>query len=239
MHTLFHAEMTGKFNPKIALLGSGMIGGTLGLIAGLKKFSSNIIALDIADGLPQGKALDLSQAFAAEGIACPVGGSSDMKEGLKDADVVIVTAGFPRKEGMSRDDLVQKNAMVISGVAEAIKASCPNAFVVCITNPLDVMVALLKKVSGLPGNRVVGMAGILDASRFKFFLADRLGVSPRDVSTLVMGGHGDEMVPLQGYTSISGVPLNAFVQMGQISQQEVDEIIQRTRVVSAITVSCV
>lgn len=222
-----------NFNPKIALLGSGMIGGTLGLLAGLKKLSSNIVMLDVVDGMPMGKALDMSQAMTAEGVSCHYSGCSDISktsEGLKGADVVIVTAGFPRKDGMSRDDLLSKNAQVITNVAEAIKSQCPSAFVVCITNPLDVMVSLLQKVSGLPPSRVVGMAGILDSSRFRYFLADALKVSPRDVSTMVLGGHGDDMVPLKSFTSVNGIPLSSIIKMGWITEEKVDQIVQRTRV---------
>lgn len=221
-----------KFNPKIALLGAGQIGGTLALLAGLKKLSSNIVLLDVVKDMPFGKALDLSQAFTAENHSINVGASNDLSdssEALKDADVVIVTAGFPRLPGMSREDLLSKNAEVIASVGRSIKAQCPNAFVVCITNPLDVMVSVLQKASGLPTSRVVGMAGILDSSRFRYFLAEELKISPRDVQTMVLGGHGDEMVPLKTYTSVSGVPISTLIQMGYITEQRLDEIVKRTR----------
>lgn len=225
--------MTKTFNPKIALVGSGQIGGTLALLAGLKGLSSNIVMLDVVEDMPFGKALDLSQAFTADGRNVSVRASNDLSassEGLDGADVVIVTAGVPRKPGMSRDDLLGINSKIISGVGAALKAKCPEAFVICITNPLDVMVSLLQKASGLPAERVVGMAGILDSSRFRYFLADALKVAPQDVHTMVLGGHGDDMVPLKSYTSISGIPLRTLIEMGEISEEKVDEIIQRTRV---------
>ncbi|MDN5249706.1 MAG: malate dehydrogenase [Alphaproteobacteria bacterium] len=221
-----------QFNPKIALVGSGQIGGMLALLAGLKKLSNNIVLLDVIDGVPQGKALDTAQAFACEGLTCKTCGSADLSassEGLKDADVVIVTAGFPRKPGMSRDELLLKNASVIGNVGLAVKSQCPGAFVVCITNPLDAMVAKLQETSGLPAKRVVGMAGILDTSRFRTFLGEALGVSPRDVHSMVLGGHGDAMVPLVECTSIAGIPLQKLIETNVISQSKVDEIVQRTR----------
>eukprot|EP01053_Blabericola_migrator_P006420 Blabericola_migrator_1__6419@NODE_3237_length_1923_cov_351_242996_g2028_i0_p1_GENE_NODE_3237_length_1923_cov_351_242996_g2028_i0NODE_3237_length_1923_cov_351_242996_g2028_i0_p1_ORF_typecomplete_len328_score64_44Ldh_1_C/PF02866_18/8_9e42Ldh_1_N/PF00056_23/1_7e40Ldh_1_N/PF00056_23/6_5e03Glyco_hydro_4/PF02056_16/0_02Glyco_hydro_4/PF02056_16/0_00067UDPG_MGDP_dh_N/PF03721_14/0_014AlaDh_PNT_C/PF01262_21/0_069Glyco_hydro_3_C/PF01915_22/0_26Glyco_hydro_3_C/PF01915_22/1_9e03_NODE_3237_length_1923_cov_351 len=224
--------MSNSFNPKIALVGAGQIGGMLAVLSGLKKLSSNIVLLDVVPDMPKGKALDLSQAMAAEGISVAVDASSDLSEGspaLKDSDIVIVTAGFPRKPGMSRDDLLLKNAEVVSNVGRAIGTQCPNAFVVCITNPLDVMVGVLQKASGLPPHRVVGMAGILDTSRFRYFLAQELGVSTRDIQAMVLGGHGDDMVPLRNYTSVAGVPLMTLIKMGRISEARVAEIVQRTR----------
>lgn len=220
------------FNPKIALLGSGQIGGTLALLAGLKGFSNNVVMLDVVEGMPMGKALDLNHAFAAETKSVKLASSNDLSEGssgLDHADIVVVTAGFPRKPGMSRDDLLAKNAEVIQGVGRAIKARCPDAFVVCITNPLDVMVSVLQKASGLPPNRVVGMGGVLDSCRFCFFLAEELSVSSRDVQTMVLGGHGDDMVPLIGYTSVAGIPLSTIIKMGIVSNEKVQEIVQRTR----------
>lgn len=220
------------FVPKIALVGSGMIGGTVALLSGLKDLSTDIRFLDVVDGMPSGKALDLSQALTCENISAECSGHTGIGEGsaaLKDADVVIVTAGFPRKPGMSRDDLLSKNAEVITDVGQALKAQCPNAFVICITNPLDVMVALLQKVSGIPANRVVGMAGLLDSSRFRSFLADAMKVSVRDVQAMVMGGHGDDMVPVISATSVAGVPLSTWIKMGTLSQKEVDQIVARTR----------
>eukprot|EP01057_Protomagalhaensia_wolfi_P001739 Protomagalhaensia_wolfi_Nauph_80__1738@NODE_2081_length_1221_cov_6903_665821_g1626_i0_p1_GENE_NODE_2081_length_1221_cov_6903_665821_g1626_i0NODE_2081_length_1221_cov_6903_665821_g1626_i0_p1_ORF_typecomplete_len194_score58_89Ldh_1_N/PF00056_23/6_4e30Ldh_1_C/PF02866_18/1_2e12Glyco_hydro_4/PF02056_16/0_12Glyco_hydro_4/PF02056_16/0_00021Glyco_hydro_3_C/PF01915_22/0_0076NAD_binding_10/PF13460_6/0_0099Epimerase/PF01370_21/0_0143Beta_HSD/PF01073_19/0_016UDPG_MGDP_dh_N/PF03721_14/0_053UDPG_MGDP_dh_N/PF0 len=190
--------------------------------------------------MPKGKALDLSQAMATEFTSVNIEASNDLSENseaLKGADVVIVTAGFPRKPGMSRDDLLTKNAEVIANVGKAIKAQCPNAFVICITNPLDVMVGVLKEACGLPASHVVGMAGILDSSRFRYFLSQELGVSAKDIQTLVLGGHGDEMVPLKNYTSVSGVPLKTLIQMGRISEERVDEIIKRTRTVRRVEAS--
>lgn len=224
--------MSKQFNPKIVMIGSGQIGGMLALLSGLKRLSSNIVMLDVIDGVPQGKSLDTAQAFACEGVTCQVAGSADLSaksEGLHDADVVIVTAGFPRKPGMSREELLLKNAEVISNVGVAIKTQCPGAFVVCITNPLDAMVAKLQEVSGLPAQRVVGMAGILDTSRFRHFLGEALGVSPRDINSLVLGGHGDAMVPLVECTSVAGVPLTKLIESKMISQAKVDEVVQRTR----------
>ncbi|EZG87449.1 malate dehydrogenase [Gregarina niphandrodes] len=224
--------MATRFSPKIALVGSGMIGGTVGLLSGLSSLSNNIVFLDVVEGMPAGKALDLAQATTCQDIQCTSTGCSDLSEnseGLKDADIVIVTAGFPRKPGMSRDDLLSKNAEVISNVGRAIGKQCPKAFVICITNPLDVMVSLLQKVSGLPTNRVVGMAGLLDSSRFRYFLAEALKVSVKDVHTMVLGGHGDAMVPVLSATSVNGIPLFTIIEMGMITQKQVDDIVERTR----------
>eukprot|EP01055_Gregarina_sp_Pseudo9_P005086 Gregarina_sp_Pseudo_9__5085@NODE_534_length_2619_cov_129_950388_g504_i0_p2_GENE_NODE_534_length_2619_cov_129_950388_g504_i0NODE_534_length_2619_cov_129_950388_g504_i0_p2_ORF_typecomplete_len343_score86_86Ldh_1_C/PF02866_18/9_1e42Ldh_1_N/PF00056_23/1_1e40Glyco_hydro_4/PF02056_16/0_12Glyco_hydro_4/PF02056_16/0_00014UDPG_MGDP_dh_N/PF03721_14/0_0005Glyco_hydro_3_C/PF01915_22/0_00183HCDH_N/PF02737_18/0_0193HCDH_N/PF02737_18/1e04AlaDh_PNT_C/PF01262_21/0_031PTS_IIB/PF02302_17/0_069PTS_IIB/PF02302_17/5_ len=221
-----------NFNPKIALVGSGQIGGTIALLTGLKKLSSNVVMLDVVPDMPFGKALDLSQAFAAENISVNVTASNDLSESseaLKDADVVIVTAGFPRKPGMSRDDLLLRNAEVISGVGRALKAQCPNAFVICITNPLDVMVSVLQAAAGFPPNRVVGMAGILDTSRYRYFLAQELKVSPRDIQCMVLGSHGDEMVPLKNFTAVGGIPIKTMIELGRITEARIDEIVQRTK----------
>lgn len=212
---------------KIALIGAGNIGGTLALLAGLKELG-DIVLFDIAEGIPQGKALDIAQASAIEGFDAKVTGANDYAD-LAGADVVIVTAGVARKPGMSRDDLVGINTKVMTQVGEGIKANCPNAFVICITNPLDVMVMAFQKFSGLPSNKVVGMAGILDSSRFKLFLSLELNVPVREIEAMVMGGHGDTMVPMPRFTKISGKPLLDLVKDGKISSERVEEINQRTR----------
>lgn len=212
---------------KIALVGSGNIGGTLAHLISLQDLA-DVVLIDIAEGIPQGKALDLSQAAAVEGITTSVSGHNDYAA-LKGADVVIVTAGIPRKPGMSRDDLLSINAQIITMVAQNIREHCPHAFVIVITNPLDVMVWLMQQVSGLPHNKVVGMAGILDSGRFRHFLGEALGVSVRDIQCFVLGGHGDSMVPLPRYTSVGGIPLPELIKQGWISQKTVDDIIERTR----------
>lgn len=216
-----------KNRPKIALAGSGMIGSTLAHLCTLKELG-DVVLFDVVQGMPQGKALDLCQSTTVEGSDCKVTGANDFSA-FKDADVVIVTAGVPRKPGMSRDDLLKINSNIIRSVADGIKTHCPNAFVICITNPLDAMVQLLQKESGLPTNKVVGMAGVLDAGRLRWFLADRLGVSVEDVQALVMGGHGDTMVPLPRYTTVAGINLPDLVAMGMISQAEVDSMVTRTQ----------
>jgi len=213
--------------PKISLIGSGMIGATLAHLIGMKELG-DVVMFDVLEGMPQGKALDLSQLAPVEGINCKYVGTNDYSQ-IKGSDCVIVTAGVPRKPGMSRDDLLAINAKIIRQVAEAIKNNCPNAFVICITNPLDAMVGLLQQESGLPANKVCGMAGVLDASRFRSFLAERLNVSVEDVHALVMGGHGDTMVPLPRFTTVAGVPLPELVKMGWISQDELDKMVNRTR----------
>lgn len=212
---------------KIALVGSGMIGGTLAHLIELKNLG-DVVLFDIAEGLPQGKALDISQSSAVDGNDVNLKGSNDYAD-LKDSDVVIVTAGVPRKPGMSRDDLLAINTSITKTVGENIKQYCPNAFVIVITNPLDAMVWVMQKVSGLPANKVVGMAGVLDSSRFAFFLAEALNVSISDINAFVLGGHGDTMVPIENYTTISGIPLPEFVKMGWITQDALDKIVQRTR----------
>lgn len=214
--------------PKIALVGAGNIGGTLALLAGLKDLG-DIILLDIMEGTPQGKALDIAQSMAICGIDSLYTGTNTFEEGLQDADVVIVTAGIPRKPGMSRDDLLLINANTIKNVGTHIKKTAPQAFVIVITNPLDAMVWVMQQATAFPPNRIVGMAGILDSARFKHFLAQELKVSIKDISTLVLGGHGDSMVPLLRYTAISGVPIQEFIKMNLITQQRLDEIIHRTR----------
>ncbi|CEM30509.1 unnamed protein product [Vitrella brassicaformis CCMP3155] len=213
--------------PKIALVGSGAIGATLAHISGIKELG-DVVLFDIVEGMPQGKALDLSQLSPVEGFDTKYTGTQDYSA-MKDADVVIVTAGVPRKPGMSRDDLLAINAKIIREVATNIKTFCPNAFVICITNPLDAMVQLLQSASGLPTNKVCGMAGVLDASRFRYFIAEKLNVSVEDVSALVMGGHGDTMVPLVRYTTVAGIPLPDLVSMGWLTQEDIDKLVERTR----------
>ena len=212
---------------KIALVGAGQIGGTLALLAGLKDLG-DIVLVDIAEGVPQGKALDLAQAAPVEGFDCAYGGSNGY-EVLDGADVVIVTAGVPRKPGMSRDDLIGINTGVIKSVGENIKKYAPKAFVIVITNPLDVMVGIMQEVTGLPHAKVVGMAGVLDSARFRCFLADEFKVSVEDVTAFVLGGHGDTMVPLTRYSTVAGIPLPDLVKMGWTTQDRLDKIVQRTR----------
>lgn len=212
---------------KIALIGAGQIGGTLAHLAALKDLG-DVVLFDIADGVPQGKALDLSQSGAVEGFNVNIKGTSEYKD-IAGADVVIVTAGVPRKPGMSRDDLLEINLKVMEQVGAGLAKYAPDAFVICITNPLDAMVWALQRFSGLPTNRVVGMAGVLDSSRFSHFIADELNVSIEDVTTFVLGGHGDTMVPLARYSTVAGVPLTDLVKMGWLSKERLEEIIQRTR----------
>jgi malate dehydrogenase len=212
---------------KIALIGGGMIGGTLAHLIGLKELGDAII-FDIAEGLPQGKALDIAQSGSVEGFDCRFKGSNAYAD-IEGADVCIVTAGVPRKPGMSRDDLIGINIKVMEQVGAGIKKYAPNAFVICITNPLDAMVWALQKASGLPRNMVVGMAGVLDTARFRYFLASELGISVEDVSAFVLGGHGDDMVPLVRYSTIAGIPLPDVVRMGWMRQERLDEIVDRTR----------
>src|SRR6195952_4301448 len=212
---------------KIALIGAGQIGGTLALLAGLKDLG-DVVLFDIVDGVPQGKALDIAEAAPVEGFDATYAGASDYSA-IKGADVVIVTAGVPRKPGMSRDDLIGINLKVMQAVGEGIKTYAPDAFVICITNPLDAMVWALQKFSGLPTNKIVGMAGVLDSARFRHFLAEELGVSVQDVSAFVLGGHGDTMVPLPRYSTVAGVPLTDLVKMGWLNKDKLDAIIQRTR----------
>jgi malate dehydrogenase len=212
---------------KIALIGAGMIGGTLAHLAA-KKEMGDIVLFDIAEGIPQGKALDLSQCGPVEGFDAAITGTNDYAD-IAGADVVIVTAGVPRKPGMSRDDLLGINLSVMKAVGEGIKNHCPDAFVICITNPLDAMVWALREFSGLPHNKVVGMAGVLDSARFATFLAWEFGVSVRDVNAFVLGGHGDTMVPVASYTTISGIPVGDLVKAGKSSKEAMDAIIQRTR----------
>ncbi len=212
---------------KIALIGAGQIGGTLALLAGLKELG-DVMLCDVVEGVPQGKALDLVQASPIEGFDAKIAGSNDYAA-LKGADVIIVTAGVPRKPGMSRDDLIGINAKIVSQVGAAIKANAPEAFVICITNPLDVMVMVMRDATGLPHHRVVGMAGVLDSARFRYFLAEEFQVSVEDVTAFVLGGHGDSMVPLVRYSTVAGIPLPDLVKMGWTTQERLDKIVQRTR----------
>jgi malate dehydrogenase len=212
---------------KIALIGAGQIGGTLALLIGLKHLG-DVVLCDIVEGVPQGKALDIAEASPVEGFDARVSGSNDYSA-IAGADVVIVTAGVPRKPGMSRDDLIGINAKVVAQVGENIKKHCPNAFVITITNPLDVMVWVMRQATGLPAERVVGMAGVLDSARFRYFLAEEFGVSVEDVTAFVLGGHGDGMVPLVRYSTVAGIPLPDLVKMGWTTQERLDKIVQRTR----------
>jgi malate dehydrogenase len=213
--------------PKIALIGAGQIGGTLAHLAALKELG-DVILFDIAEGTPQGKALDIAQSGPIEGFDATLKGANSYAD-IAGADVCIVTAGVPRKPGMSRDDLLGINLKVMKSVGEGLKAHAPKAFVICITNPLDAMVWALREFSGLPHHMVVGMAGVLDAGRFRHFLATEFNVSLRDVTAFVLGGHGDTMVPLARYSTVAGIPLPDLVKMGWTTQDKLDAIIQRTR----------
>src|ERR1700751_5188254 len=212
---------------KIALVGAGHVGGTIALLAGLKELG-DITLVDVIEGVPQGKALDIVQGSTIEGYDAAIKGSNDYAD-IAGADVVIVTAGIPRKPGMSRDDLIETNAKIVATVGAAIKKYCPQAFVITITNPLDVMVWVMREACGLPAHRVVGMAGVLDSARFRYFLAEELGVSVEDVSAFVLGGHGDTMVPLPRYSTVAGIPLPDLVKMGWTTQAKIDAIVERTR----------
>ena len=212
---------------KIGLIGSGNIGGILGLLTGLEALG-DVVFFDISDGVAKGKGIDIEALAPVMSLNFGVSGGSDPSL-LSDCDVVIITAGVPRKPGMSRDDLVGVNAKVVKSIAQNVATYCPNAFVICITNPLDVMVGLFQKESGLPSNMVVGMAGVLDSARFRAFLADALGVAPSAVHAFVLGGHGDSMVPVVKYANVGGIPLTEIVEMGWLSQAKLDEIIERTR----------
>ena len=212
---------------KIALIGSGMIGGTLAHLIGLKELG-DVVMFDIAEGIPQGKGLDIAQSTPVEGVDARYQGANDYSA-IKDADVCIVTAGVPRKPGMSRDDLLGINLKVMEQVGAGIKKYAPKAFVICITNPLDAMVWALQKFSGLPKSHVVGMAGVLDSARFRHFLAEEFKVSVEDVSAMTLGGHGDDMVPMVRYSTVAGIPLPDLVKMGWTSQDKLDAIVERTR----------
>jgi malate dehydrogenase len=212
---------------RIALIGAGQIGGTLALLIGMKQLG-DVVLFDIVEGVPQGKALDIVQGSSIEDYDASIIGTNDYAA-IYGADVVIVTAGVPRKPGMSRDDLIGINTKVMAQVGAAIKEHCPDAFVIAITNPLDVMVWVLREACGLPHHHVVGMAGVLDSARFRYFLAAELGVSVEDVTAFVLGGHGDTMVPLVHYSTVAGIPLPDIVKMGWTTQAKIDAIVQRTR----------
>ena len=212
---------------KIALIGAGNIGGTLAHLVGLKELG-DVVLFDIVEGIPQGKALDIAQSTPVEGVGAGFLGTNDYKD-IEGADVVIVTAGVPRKPGMSRDDLIGINVKVMKAVGEGIKTYCPNAFVICITNPLDVMVWALREYTGQPHNKVVGMAGVLDSARFRYFLSEEFNVAVEDVTAFVLGGHGDTMVPLVRYSAVGGIPLPDLIRMGWTTQERLDSIVQRTR----------
>jgi malate dehydrogenase len=213
--------------PRIALIGAGQIGGTLAHLAAIKELG-DIILFDIAEGIPQGKALDIAESGPAEGFDAALKGTNDYAD-IAGADVCIVTAGVPRKPGMSRDDLLGINLKVMKAVGDGIRAHAPDAFVICITNPLDAMVWALREFSGLPHAKVCGMAGVLDSARFRHFLSLEFGVSMRDVTAFVLGGHGDTMVPLVRYSTVAGIPLPDLVKMGWTTQERLDAIVQRTR----------
>jgi malate dehydrogenase len=212
---------------KISLIGAGNIGGTLAHLAAIKKLG-DINLIDVVEGMPQGKALDLSQSSAVEGFTSKISGTNDFSQ-MKNSDVIIITAGLPRQPGMSRDDLLETNGKIIKKIGLDIKKYSPKAFVICITNPLDAMVYVLQKYSKLPKNMCVGMAGILDSSRMKFFLSEALNVSINDVETFVLGGHGDDMVPLVNYTTIGGIPLMEYIKLKKILISKIQKIVNRTR----------
>ncbi len=212
---------------KIALIGSGQIGGTLAHLVGLKELG-DVVLFDIAEGVPQGKGLDIAESSPVDGFDAAYKGANSYEE-IKGADVIIVTAGVPRKPGMSRDDLLGINLKVMDQVGQGIRQYAPDAFVICITNPLDAMVWALQKASGLPKHKVVGMAGVLDSARFRYFLSEELGVSVKDVHAMTLGGHGDDMVPLVRYATVGGVPLPELVKMGWLKQDRLDAIVERTR----------
>ena len=213
---------------KISLIGAGQIGGTLAHLIGTKELVNEVVLFDVSSGIAKGKALDIAQSSSVDGFNVKFSGTDNYKD-IKDSDVIIITAGVPRKPGMSRDDLLGINLKIIKQVAEGVKQNAPNAFVICITNPLDVMVMAFQKFSSLPANKVVGMAGILDSSRFKLFLSLELNVPVKEIEAMVMGGHGDTMVPMPRFTKVSGRPLLDLVKDGKISQERLEEINQRTR----------
>ena len=215
-------------NKKISLIGAGQIGGTLAHLIGTKELVDEVVLFDVASGLAKGKALDIAQSSSVDGFNVKFSGTDDYKD-IQDSDVIIITAGVPRKPGMSRDDLLGINLKIIKQVANGIKENAPNAFIICITNPLDVMVMALQKFSGLPANKIVGMAGILDSSRFKLFLSLELNVPVKEIDSMVMGGHGDTMVPMPRFTKVSGKPLLDLVKEGKITKERLEEINQRTR----------
>ena len=213
---------------KISLIGAGQIGGTLAHLLGLKEVASEVVLFDVAAGIAKGKALDIAQSSSVDGFNVKFLGTDNYKD-IKNSDVIIITAGVPRKPGMSRDDLLGINLKIMKQVAEGIKSNCPDAFVICITNPLDVMVMAFQSYSNLPKNKVVGMAGILDSSRYKLFLSEELNVPVKQIDALVMGGHGDTMVPLPGFTKINGTKLLDLIEDGKVSKERIEQINQRTR----------
>ena len=213
---------------KISLIGAGQIGGTLAHLIGLKELVDEVVLFDVASGVAKGKGLDIAQSSSIDGFNVKFSGTDDYED-IKGSAVILITAGVPRKPGMSRDDLLGINLKIIKQVAEGIKTNAPNAFVICITNPLDVMVMAFQKYSGLPVHKVVGMAGILDSSRFKLFLSEELNVPVKEIDAMVMGGHGDTMVPLPRFTKVSGKPLTELVKEGKISEKKLESINQRTR----------
>ena len=213
---------------KISLIGAGQIGGTLAHLIGTKELVDEVVLFDVANGIAKGKALDIAQSSSVDGFNVKFSGTDDYKD-IKDSDVIIITAGVPRKPGMSRDDLLGINLKIIKQVADGIKKNAPKAFIICITNPLDVMVMALQKFSGLPANKIVGMAGILDSSRFKLFLSLELNVPVNQIDAMVMGGHGDTMVPMPRFTKVAGKPLLDLVREGKITKERLEEINQRTR----------
>ena len=213
---------------KISLIGAGQIGGTLAHLIGTKELVDEVVLFDVASGIAKGKALDIAQSSSVDGFNVKFSGTDDYKD-IKDSDVIIITAGVPRKPGMSRDDLLGINLKIIKQVADGIKKNAPKAFIICITNPLDVMVMALQKFSGLPANKIVGMAGILDSSRFKLFLSQELNVPVKEIDAMVMGGHGDTMVPMPRFTKVAGKPLLDLVKEGKITKERLEEINQRTR----------
>lgn len=213
---------------KISLIGAGQIGGTLAHLIGLKELANEVVLFDVADGIAKGKALDIAQSSAVDGFDVDFKGTNNYED-TKDSDVIIITAGIPRKPGMTRDDLLGTNLKIIKQVGEGIAKSSPNAFVICITNPLDVIVMALQKYSGLPKNKVAGMAGVLDTSRFKLFLCKELNVPIKEIDSFVLGGHGDTMVPVPNRTTVGGKKLMDFVTEGKLSQDKLDSIIDRTR----------
>jgi len=224
---LDHEQGSRMARKKIALIGAGNIGGTLAHLAATKELG-DIVLFDVVEGVPQGKALDLSQCGPIEGFDAKIIGSNDYAD-IKGADVIIVTAGVARKPGMSRDDLLGINLKVMKAVGEGIKNNAPDAFVICITNPLDAMVWALREFSGLPHNKVVGMAGVLDSARFSTFIAQEFNVSVRDVNTFVLGGHGDTMVPVVQYSTVAGIPVPDLIKQGRSTEERIDEIVKRTR----------
>ena len=213
---------------KISLIGAGQIGGTLAHLVGLKELANEVVLFDVAEGVAKGKALDIAQSSAVDGFDVNFKGTSNYED-TKDSDVIIITAGIPRKPGMTRDDLLGTNLKIIKQVGEGIAKTSPNAFVICITNPLDVIVMALQKYSGLPKNKVVGMAGVLDTSRFKLFLCKELNVPIKDIDSFVLGGHGDTMVPVPNRTTVGSKKLTDFINEGKISSEKLDAIIDRTR----------